>query len=174
MIRHLLKLVWNRKRANALIAAEIFFSFLVVFAVLTAAITFLRGWSEPLGFNWRNVLDVGMQLEVDRRSGPSKETHEAVMRLIDEARALPEVEAAALCLTPPYAFSTAQSSQKWRGRDIEFMWDDVTDEYVNVMQLKLIRGRWFSAADDAWPDQPVVMEASAAEALLGNVDPFWT
>ena len=31
MIRHLLRLVWNRKRANALIVAEIFVSFLVIF-----------------------------------------------------------------------------------------------------------------------------------------------
>ena len=35
MIRHLLKLVWNRKRSNALIAVEIFISFLVVFGVVT-------------------------------------------------------------------------------------------------------------------------------------------
>ena len=34
MIRHLFKLVWNRKRANALLVVEIFFSFLVVFAVI--------------------------------------------------------------------------------------------------------------------------------------------
>ena len=35
MIRHLLKLVWNRKRANTLILVEIFISFLVVFVVAT-------------------------------------------------------------------------------------------------------------------------------------------
>jgi hypothetical protein len=33
MIRHLAKLVWHRKRANALLVLEIFTSFLVVFAV---------------------------------------------------------------------------------------------------------------------------------------------
>ena len=41
MIRHLLKLVWNRKRANALIILEIFISFLVLVAVLTMA-----GWES--------------------------------------------------------------------------------------------------------------------------------
>jgi hypothetical protein len=34
VIRHLLKLVWNRKRANAIIAKSC--RFLVIFAVLTA------------------------------------------------------------------------------------------------------------------------------------------
>ena len=47
MIKHLLKLVWNRKRANALIVAEIFISFLVLFAVLAASITFAARWNEP-------------------------------------------------------------------------------------------------------------------------------
>jgi hypothetical protein len=39
VILHLLKLVWNRKRANALIVAEMFVSFLVMFAVLTGAVS---------------------------------------------------------------------------------------------------------------------------------------
>ena len=60
MIKHLLKLVWNRKRANALIVAEIFISFLVLYAVLAASITFAARWNEPLGFQWQNVWDVGM------------------------------------------------------------------------------------------------------------------
>ena len=33
MMRHLLKLVWRRKRASGLIMVEIFLSFLVVFIV---------------------------------------------------------------------------------------------------------------------------------------------
>ena len=34
MIRHCLRLIWNRKRTNFLVTLEIFFSFLVVAAVL--------------------------------------------------------------------------------------------------------------------------------------------
>ncbi len=171
MIRHLLKLVWNRKRANALIVAEMFFSFLVVFAVLTGAITFLRGWSEPLGYDWRNVLDVSLNFEADRRAGASKETQAAVLRMLDEARNMPEVESAALAITPPYAFSTAETSRNWRGGVVSFLWDDVTDEYAEVMKIPVLKGRWFSAADDASPMQPVVLDANAAEMLYGDEDP---
>ena len=65
MIRHLLKLVWNRKRANALIVAEIFVSFLVIFAVLTGAVSSLGGWNKPLGFDWHDVWDVSMEFDID-------------------------------------------------------------------------------------------------------------
>ncbi len=42
MTRHLFKLVWNRKRTNALIILEIFFSFLVVFLVAIGVTALLR------------------------------------------------------------------------------------------------------------------------------------
>ena len=55
MIRHLLKLVWARKRANALLIIEIFFSFVVVFAVVTLATSMIIRWNKPLGFDYHNV-----------------------------------------------------------------------------------------------------------------------
>ena len=38
MTRHIFKLVWNRKSANALVILEIFMSFLVVFAVSSVVV----------------------------------------------------------------------------------------------------------------------------------------
>src|SRR5205807_9998225 len=55
MIRHLLKLVWHRKRANALVMTEIFFSFLIVFAVATMGLSMISRWRTPLGYEWKNM-----------------------------------------------------------------------------------------------------------------------
>src|SRR5690606_9372552 len=55
VIRHLLRLVWNRKRANALLMLEIFFSFLVVFVVSTAVAFAVSSYRRPLGFAWQDV-----------------------------------------------------------------------------------------------------------------------
>ena len=44
MIRHVFKLIWNRKRTNVLMMTEIFVSFLVLFAVVDGICT---GTSEP-------------------------------------------------------------------------------------------------------------------------------
>jgi len=166
--RHLLKLVWNRKRASALIVAEIFFSFLVAFAVLAGAATLLSDWRKPLGFDWRNVLVVELDISHQSREGASKETHEAVMRLIDEARAMPEVEAAGLAMTPPYAFSNEQFTREWRGRDVSYLFDDVTDGYGDVMKLQVLKGRWFEPADDAAVEVPVVLDEPLARELFGD------
>ena len=53
MMRHLLKLVWRRKRASALIMVEIFLSFLVVFIVATLGLYFAGNYRRPLGYDWQ-------------------------------------------------------------------------------------------------------------------------
>ena len=47
MIRHLTRLVWSRRRANALIAAEMLASFLVLLGVLSAIRA--RNWALQAG-----------------------------------------------------------------------------------------------------------------------------
>ena len=69
MTHHVLKMVWNRKRANALIVAEIFLSFLVLFGVLTLASTAIGSVRQPLGFDWRGVWNVSVQSENVAGSG---------------------------------------------------------------------------------------------------------
>ena len=50
MIRHLLRIVWNRRRTNLLIAIEIFLSFLVLVTVLTLGLYLVDNYRQPLGF----------------------------------------------------------------------------------------------------------------------------
>ena len=58
MIRHLFKIVWNRKRSNFLVTVEIALSFLVVYAVFTFGAYYADNYSRPLGFSYENVWDV--------------------------------------------------------------------------------------------------------------------
>ncbi|HYH08998.1 MAG TPA: ABC transporter permease [Thermoanaerobaculia bacterium] len=170
MIKHLLKLVWNRKRANALIVGEIFVSFLVIFAVLTGAITLIGGWRAPIGFDYRNVWDVRMDFD-NAQEQTSPEMAATVMRMIAEVRAMPEVESAAISTTPPYSFSTSEGTRTINGREVSVLFDDVTDDFAEVMKLKVVRGRWFNATDDAAQQQPLVLDTNAARDLFGEADP---
>ena len=54
MIRHLCKLVWNRKRANALTAFQIFISFLILFITVSLAVNEANKYRQPLGFSYEN------------------------------------------------------------------------------------------------------------------------
>jgi putative ABC transport system permease protein len=172
MMRHLLKLVWNRKRANALIVTEIFISFLVLFAVVTAALTIGTRWSQPLGFEWRDVWDVRMDFDIDAGEKATPEMYAAMFRMLRELRTFPQVAAVGLSNTPAYSFSTSQGNREVNGRQVEMKYDDVSDGFADAMQLQVIRGRWFNADDDASQHWPVVLAQDTAEAIYGDADPI--
>lgn len=172
MIRHLLKLVWNRKRANTLIVAEMFVSFLVIFAVLTGTVSVLRGWNEPIGFVWQDVWDVSMEFDIDGGMKASPELHATVMRMLDEVRSFPQVSAAAVSQTPPYAFSTTEGSREINGKRATMIIDDVTAGFAEVMQIKVVRGRWFNEEDEVSRHIPVVIDTNFARNIYGDTDPI--
>lgn len=170
---HLLKLVWRRKRTNALVAVEIFFSFLVIFAVVTGAVALISGWQRPLGFSYHDVWMVqvnvdGSELEPRAEDDPKREAMALVLR---EAKAFPQVVEAALSDTPAYGFATSSGVWTIKGRKVALTRDEVTDGFHDVMKLQLLRGRWFSQSDDALNFRPVVIDADLARALYGNDDP---
>jgi putative ABC transport system permease protein len=65
MIRHLFKMVWNRRRNNILLSVEIFFSFLVLFLVVVFGVYFADNYRQPLGFDYHDVLTVGLRTNQD-------------------------------------------------------------------------------------------------------------
>ena len=69
MIRHLLKMVWARRRANGLVAAEILVSFVVLLAVTTLGLYYLDNYRQPVGFDHRDV----WRLEMDPGRPPRGE-----------------------------------------------------------------------------------------------------
>ena len=124
MIRHLLKLVWHRKRANALVAVEIFFSFLVIFAVVTGGIALFSGWRQPLGYEWKNVwmISIGGGPDDVMATGddPMRET---IARVLQEAKTFPQVAGAGLSSMPPLSGMISEGVWSVGGRrfNIDFL-----------------------------------------------------
>lgn len=178
MIGHLLKLVWRRKRANSLVIVEIFFSFLVVFAVVTAVIAATARWSDPLGYDWKNMLVVRVDGEpslIKRPEGapdPDVAFRNTIRGMLAEVKNMPQVASVAAGATPPYSNSTSTGSWDIDGKRIEFTRDEVTDDFAKTMRLKVIRGRWFGPQDDAATEPPVVLDTDLAKLMYGDADPI--
>jgi len=171
MIRHLLKLVWNRKRANALIMIEIFFSFLVLVGVLTTALNTVGRWGQPLGFDWHDVWQV--QVDYGRFEDEHDAASAAVMeRVIRELKAFPQVESVGTSEVPPYSNGEWIGGSKIEGKKVVMMRDYVDDDFARVMRITPVRGRWFGPQDDAGSFHPVVIDADVARAAFGNADPL--
>lgn len=188
MTRHLFKLVWNRRRTNAFLALEIFFSFLVLFGVAALGVFAWDAVRRPLGFRWENVWTVAIDPKA-RSVDSVSTTHagpeaapapdpdaavraETLRHIIREVRGLREVESAAFAFSMPYDNATWSSGYDLNGKRLEFETSSVTDEFATVLGLQLVRGRFFSATDDGAAFKPVVVNERMARFLFGDGDPL--
>jgi putative ABC transport system permease protein len=172
MTRHLLKLVWNRRRTNLLIVAEIFCSFLVLFGVVTLAVFYLDNYRQPLGFTGDDVWVVTLNAPQGGPGGPKAEHAETARRLLAAAREFPEVAAAAGAFTMPYSNAGWNTSVKLPAGEVAYWINQVTDDYDRVMGMSVEKGRWFSREDDGSKWKPMVITAGLARTLFGDQDPL--
>lgn len=187
MIRHLFKLIWNRKRSSALVITEIFACFLVLFAVLTLSLYAFETYQRPLGFAYRNVFalditftestgDGGQNSSTGKLSttepsveNPYQDRQKALLQLI---KADPAVMEAAWASPLPFSHSNETRNYTFRKRPIRYSMARCTDEYKDVMGLEVTRGRWFSAEDDGAGYEAVVITEALAAHAFGDADPI--
>jgi len=185
VIRHLLKLVWHRKGANALIITEIFFSFLIVFVVATLGVALLSRWGAPTGFDWHDVwvmsvtpiirgdhswTRMSIVQQTDKERTAEQQTAAQVDRVMRELRSFPQIESVAADGMTPYANHIWTTGLQPRGRDVTVTADQATDDFARVMKIRLLQGRWFTPDDEARNYQPIVIDTDAARTMFGTKD----
>lgn len=177
MIRHLLLLVWARRRANVLVAAEILVSFVVLLAVTTLGLFYLDNYRQPVGFDqrdvWRLEMNPGREREdrraVDERRAAEVET---LAQLVLAVRSTPGVAATAIVSPAPFSQSHETRGYDRRGRYVSYASARASDELPAVLGLEVTRGRFFSREDDAATWEPVVIDERLARELFGDKDPL--
>jgi putative ABC transport system permease protein len=170
VIRHLLKLVWRRKRSTSLLMLEIAVSFLVVFGVAVLALRLLHNWRQPLGFAWRDVWSVEVDMNVTSDDSWTLEQTQRMARLLAEARALPGVVAAAGAQVVPYEFGMSNGDVTYERRSTMTVIGEVTDGFAETMRLRLVSGRWFGHQDEGAALPPVVLNRRLARLLFDTDD----
>jgi putative ABC transport system permease protein len=170
MTRHLLRLIWNRKRQNFLLTVEMFFSFLTLFGVVLIAAQYINNSRQPLGYE----IDRVWSMSVDRKESDQdpavkvrhRQTYEQVLMAL---RDLPQVEAVGAAFTGPYANSSWGSGSRLAGgRRVDYGVNNVTDSYAELLKIPVIEGRWFSREDDAATWTPVVVNLRLAREIFGD------
>ena len=170
MTRHLIRLIWNRKRQNFLLTVEMFFSFLTLFGVVLIAAQYINNSRQPLGFE----IDRVWSMSVDRKESDQdpavkarhRQTYEQVLMAL---RDLPQVEAVGAAFTGPYANSNWGSGSRLAGgRHVDYGVNNATDSYAELLKIPIVEGRWFSREDDAATWTPVVVNRRLAREIFGD------
>ncbi|SNC65019.1 putative ABC transport system permease protein [Hymenobacter gelipurpurascens] len=166
MIRHLFTLIWNRKRSNFLLMAEILLSFFVLFVVSSLLVSNFYNYRQPLGFTPENVW------EFDVDPGQDTTDRKATLRLlVQELQATPGVAAVTWTSSnTPFSFSN-MNTDEYRYKEKKAPLTeryDADDNMVRVLGQKVVAGRWFDRRDDAAAHSPVVVNQKFAEEMFGD------
>ena len=92
MIRHVFKLIWNRKRTNFLMMTEIFVSFLVLFAVVALGVYTMDNWRRPLGYSIDRVWAVTIDMQQTSDDAFDESQQETARQLMLALREFPEID----------------------------------------------------------------------------------
>lgn len=175
MTRHLFKLIWNRRRTNALITLELLLSFIGLCVVVTTSCAFWHYWSRPLGFQYENVWH--LVTGPDRYVDMSDEEKTAVWSKIDQLVLLlentPEIEnASPYGYNVPYSSSTSAYTNFIGGREEIVCRNRVKPEAFDTLGFTLLSGRFIEEGDESLNWVPVVLTRNYARALFGERDPL--
>ncbi len=175
MTWHLLKMIWNRKRANLLIVLEIFVSFLVLFSVAVFGIHSFKNSQMPLGFSWQNVWAIWANPQTYTYGPyvlPEPELQEQYRQVLMAVGNFDQIENMAAAMRVPYRNYDILRYYQQDGKNFHYQYQEASDGFKDVMNLQVVRGRWFEPADDALNWIPVVVNEEFARMVFGTEDPL--
>ncbi|MBI4851037.1 MAG: ABC transporter permease [Acidobacteria bacterium] len=168
MIKQLFKIVWNRKKANFLIMMEVLISFLVVFLVMVSSIYFTDIYMYPLGYSYKDVWAVQIDTGAYNPEADKLKEQEIAKKIMQAAKDFPEVEALAGINVIPFDNNEWRTGFEFAGKSYSPAINYVTDELPEVLDIKLLEGRWFNKEDDAISETPVVINQALSRELYGS------
>ena len=154
---------------NLLLISEIFFSFLVLFAVGSMTFSNIRNYLEPLGFSYKNVMVLNLGWRSVETGFELPELIPQIQQIYRELKATPEViDVSTVMGNIPFHNSRWGTSFEYEGQEYSLDICRAGDDYARVMDIPILEGRWFSREDDASPRVPIVMDSKARETVFGD------
>jgi putative ABC transport system permease protein len=169
MLKHLFKLIWNKKKQNFLLISEMLVSFLVIFAVFTLIVNYYTNFRKPMGFDYNHVLVSSFY-----SSALESQDKDTQLRFYDVLRStlqsLPEVQYVSLVSSnTPFSTNTMGDGVDYKKKHANSVNRYVADRnYARLLNVKVLEGRWFEKQDDASAYKPVVINSYLRDELFGK------
>lgn len=154
MIKHILTLIWNKKRSNFLLFVEIFVSFLILFAVFSLLIYQMGNYSQPLGFDTKNTWVLHLNFGPEADSAQQWQTKQLLVRELEQ---LPAIERVGFSgAISPFSGGQWTWSNDENGFFIMASVYEADLNYPEVAGLNIVQGRSFQP-DDLLATYPAIL-----------------
>ena len=165
MIRHFFRVIWFRKKENFMTSLGIFISFIVLFLVISFLVYTVNNYLKPLGFLYKDVWYITM----DWKDSSQEEIKEILLQFENNFNGSPEIEHFAY--SESFLFTPAVMSMtnyEYNDREIRCNIRYASDDFINVMGIEMLEGRWFDESDNASSNNPLIINKYAKEDIFGE------
>ncbi len=168
MLKHLFKLIWNKRKQNFLFLSEILISFMVIFAVFSFLTFYYQNYSKPRGFDYKQVWAINYDNGYATKNSDSLQILYTNLRHALEV--MPQIEAVTFASANyPYSHSTMNTGVYKNGKKFDGVnYYTIGENYEKVWKVSLLAGRWFNADDAVSKDKAVVINETLKTAMFGN------
>ena len=158
---------------GALVVAEVSLAVVLVIGAGLMGRSLAALGRVPLGFDPEGVLTMRVAVPTARYDTPEKVVN-FYRQLVERIRTVPGVEAAGVVRALPLATTIGDwglnidGYQESPGREAKGDWQIVTDGAFEAMGARLVRGRWFTAADTSSAQPVMVVNETMARTYWPN------
>jgi putative ABC transport system permease protein len=163
----------RQRLRGAIVVAEVALAVVLVIAAGLMGRSLAALGRVPLGFDPDGVLTLRLALPAARYDTPEKVVS-FYRQLVERVRTLPGVDAAGVVRALPLATTIGDwglnidGYVESPGREAKGDWQIVTDGAFEAMGARLVRGRWFTAADTTASQPVMVVNETMARTYWPN------
>jgi putative ABC transport system permease protein len=167
MIRHLFKLIWNKKRKNFLLMTEILVSFIILFVLLSVVINNYREYVKPLGVKPDDVWVVSYGNPINSNKADSLTRFYETLQ--QSLKSVPGVQHVSFT-TDNIPFSVFMNGTGLFYNNQVMVVNNylADDNYNDALGVTLLEGKWFDKMDAVDKNKPIVINESLKKQLFGT------
>jgi putative ABC transport system permease protein len=164
MLRHLFKLIWNKKGTHSLLIIEIWASFLVLFGVLSLIVYNVRNYLQPIGFEYEQVWNLDLAINQDTTDVGAK-----LQRILQRVKSYKEVQSATRASSnTPFSANQMSNSVTYNKVEVGADFYNTDTDFSKTLDLPLLQGRWYREGDLVAKFIPIVINKKLADKLFLN------
>ena len=174
MLEHILRLIWNRRRASRLVIVEVAAAFLVVFVVLALALDARANYQRPLGFAYENVWLVSvsnpaLSAQLGKQPVGLRDTMDEILAAV---RQVPGVEGAHSISQTPYTKSMWIGILGPAGTPYVSQLNRLSAGALKDLGVRVVEGRSFGPEDEGQDYRAALVNREFVNLVNGGVSPL--
>lgn len=164
MIKHILKLLWNKRKNNAMMVLEIMLSFIVLFSVLTFVINNYIKYKSPLGFDTVDIYAAHITFDENLDSIQLTETKKLLKQELLANEYITDVAFSNGVI--PFSGWTWQTGEDANGFEIDTKIAVADGDFFKTLGMKITEGRAFNDEDLNAKYKPLMISQNFRESYF--------